>query len=110
MNSDKSIIANFQRIIYEPTNVRGQKYLNRSLAKAQYINVIQWGENPNNVNIVKYRIYSIEGADRRLLAELGPRVFEYQQKNVDKDKTYYYILVAVNDEVREGYPASISIR
>jgi len=80
------------------------------LAKAQYINVIQWGEIPNNVNIVKYRVYSIEGADRRLLAELGSRVFEYQQKNVDKDGAYDFILVAVNDEGREGYPASLSIR
>jgi photosystem II stability/assembly factor-like uncharacterized protein len=110
MDSDKSIMANFLRIIYEPMNVTGKKYLNRSLSQVQYINVIKWEGNPNNVNIIKYRIYSIEGTNQTLLAEMGSNVFEFQQKNVQRDKTYSYKLAAANNEGREGNPIFMSIR
>ena len=107
MSSDVSITANFIRIIYPPSNFTGQKVLNRSLSQAEYINVLNWQADPNNVNIVKYRIYQIEGESRNLLAELSANTFNYWHRRVGKDRQYTYTICAVNDEDREGDPTNI---
>jgi len=110
VDSDKSIKANFIRIIYPPLNFSGQKVLNRSLSQAEYINVLTWEANPNNVNIVKYRIYQVEGESQSLLVELNADTFQYWHRGVEKDRQYAYILVAVNDEGREGNPAYLTVQ
>jgi len=110
MDSDKSITANFIQIIYAPLNSAGQKVLNRSLSQAEYINVLTWQANPNNVNIVKYKIYQVEGRSQTLLVELNANTFEYWHRRVEKDKQYTYVLVAVNDEGEEGDPAYITVQ
>ncbi|MFQ6054410.1 MAG: S8 family serine peptidase, partial [Methanosarcinales archaeon] len=48
------------RIIYSPLNFSGKRVLNRSLSQAEYINVLSWNPNQDNVNITKYRIYLID--------------------------------------------------
>jgi uncharacterized delta-60 repeat protein len=110
MYTDLSIKANFIRIIYPPSNTAGQKVLNRSLSQAEYINALTWEANPNNVNITKYRIYQVEGENQSLLVELNADTFQYWHRDVDKDRQYAYILVAVNDEGREGDPAYITVQ
>ena len=110
MSSDISIEANFIRIIYPPSNLTGQKVLNRSLSQAEYINVLSWHPNPNNVNTVKYRLYQIEGESRNLLAELSAKTFHYWHRRVGKDNQYVYEICAVNDEDREGDPSQISVQ
>jgi len=110
MDSDKSITANFIRIIYPPLNFTGRKELNRSLSQAEYINVLSWQANPNNENTVKYRIYLVEGGIQSLLVELDANTFEYQHRNVEGGKQYTYAIAAVNDEDREGDPAYATIQ
>jgi uncharacterized repeat protein (TIGR02543 family) len=110
MDSDKSITANFIRIIYPPLNFTGRKELNRSLSQAEYINVLTWQANPNNENTVKYRIYLVEGGIQSLLVELDANTFEYQHRNVEGGKQYTYAIAAVNDEDREGDPAYATIQ
>jgi endonuclease/exonuclease/phosphatase family metal-dependent hydrolase len=110
MDSNKSVIANFLRIIYPPLQLAGQKVLNRSLSQAEYINVITWNPNPNNANIVGYRIRQIEGNSGFLIAEVNGSTYKFQHRKVEKNKTYTYSVVAVNNENREGDPASIVIR
>ena len=110
MNRDKFITANFSRIIYAPLNFSGQKVSNRSLTQVEYINVLTWQPHPNNVNISKHRIYSIEAETQGLLVELPANTHQYLHRQVEKDKTYTYILVAVNNEGRDGDPAQISVR
>lgn len=110
MDSDKSIAANYLRIIYEPLNVTGQKVLNRSLSQAEYINVLTWNSNPNNENIVAYRIYLIEGNDQRLIGEVNSTTYRMQMRKVDRNKVYTYSVLAVNNENREGDPVYVTIR
>lgn len=110
MNSDKSITANFIRIIYPPSNFTCQKVLNRSLSQAEYINGFSWKTNPNNVDIVKYRIYLIEGESKSLLVELNANTFQYWHRRVEKDKQYSYAICAVNVEDKEGDPAFITVQ
>jgi hypothetical protein len=110
LNQDKSITANFQRIIYPPFEAAGQKVLNRSLSQAEYINVLAWKAHPNNVNITNYKVYLVEGSEKMLLVTLGANEFQYQHRMVNKDKQYTYWIVAVNNEPRDGDPAAVVVK
>jgi endonuclease/exonuclease/phosphatase family metal-dependent hydrolase len=110
MDSDKSVTANFLRIIYPPLQLAGQKVFTRSLLQAEYINVISWNPNPNNANIVGYRIRQVEGNSEFLIAEVNSATYKFQHRKVDKNKAYTYSIVAVNNENREGDPACVTIR
>ena len=111
MNSDKSVHADFFRIIYAVLNLSGEKVLNRSLFRGEYINILTWDKNPNNsgIPVAKYRIYQVEGINRTLLLDLDSSVFEYRHHQVEKGKQYMYSIVAMNDEGREGALAHITI-
>ena len=112
MDSDKTIEANFIKIIYPPSNASGQKVLNRSLSQAEYINVLTWSANPNNqdLNITKYRIYLVNGTTQTLLVELSANTFQYWHRGLEKDSTYKYAILAVTDDNREGDPAYLIIQ
>jgi len=105
VNQDYSALRN----IYEPLNFQGAKVENRSLLLREYVNSLTWMANPNNVDIVKYRIYRVEGAVRTLLAEVSTDTFKYWDRGVEKDKRYEYALCAVNNENREGVFAYVQI-
>jgi hypothetical protein len=109
MNGDKNLQANF-RLIAPPLNVTGQKVLNRSLSQAQYINILTWASNPDNVNIAHYKIYLLEGNQKTEIVVLGADTFSYWHRPVEKDKEYTYAIAAVNNEAREGAPATIVVR
>jgi predicted ester cyclase len=110
INSDMFLTAYFMRLIYPPQNVTGEKVLNRSLSQAEYINVLNWAANPNNVDIVKYRIYQINGENRSVLIELNASIFQYWHRRVEKDEQYSYLICSVDSEDREGSPAQVSIQ
>jgi len=110
MSSDMSVKASFIRIIYPPANITGQKVLNRSLSQAEYINVLSWQANPYNENIVKYRIYQVDGESQNLLVELNASTFQYWHRRVEKDQTYTYAICAINSEYREGDPTHITVQ
>jgi endonuclease/exonuclease/phosphatase family metal-dependent hydrolase len=110
MDSDKLVSANFLRLIYPPLQLAGQKVINRSLSQAEYINVITWNPNPNNMNIVGYRIRQTEGNFDLLIAEVNSTTYRLQHRKVEKNKTYTYSVVALNSENREGNPAYVTIR
>jgi len=109
MDQDKSIAAAFQRIIYAPADAAGQKVLNRSLSQAEYINIITFAANPNNVNILSYKIYQVDNGQRTEVASLDANTFTLWHRGVDGTKEYTYHIVAVNNEPREGDPAVIVI-
>lgn len=96
---DKSI-ATFIKNIYSPLNFRGIKVLNHALSQADIR--LTWQANSNNENIVKYRIYQIEGVNKILMAELSARTFKFKHRKIEKGKRYKYALAAVNNKNREG--------
>jgi hypothetical protein len=109
VNMEKTVTANFQRNIYAPLNATGQKVLNRSFSQAEYINIIKFEANPDNVDIKYHRIFQVEGAERTQVAVLEWAV-EYQHRGVLKDKVYTYHIVAVNNDLREGDAAVVVIQ
>jgi uncharacterized repeat protein (TIGR02543 family) len=110
MTTDKSVTANFIRRIYAPLGIAGVKRANRSVFLVEYINVLTWQANPDNIAIAKYRIYDIRGGSRTLLAEFGADVFEFRQRHVGKDEEYSYQVSAVDSGGREGEAATVTFR
>ena len=110
LDRDKSVAANFQRIIYAPSNAAVEKVLNRSLSQAEYINIITFAANSNNVNILSYKIYQVENGQKTEVASLDATTFRYQHRGVDGSKPYTYHIVAVNSEPREGDPAVVVVQ
>ena len=110
MDSDKSLMAHFKRIIYPPVNFAGQKVSNRSLAQVEYINALTWQANSINTDIVKYKIYLMEQNNRIFITELNSSTFLYWHRKVEKIREYKYQLVAVNNQGQEGDPAYITVR
>jgi hypothetical protein len=135
MFSAQSITACF-RLIHAPFNFTGEKKLNRSLSQAEYINILDWSENPLNsgLGIQHYRLYQLQnvstaiikqgsrkaqfsrmadielyGENKTLIVELPSSSFQYQHRGVEKDGIYYYAIVAVTGDGREGETAHISI-
>jgi hypothetical protein len=100
----------FTRLVYPPLDLKGEKVLNRSLSQAEYINVVSWRANPNNVNIAKYRLYQVEGKNQSLLGEVSAGTFQYWHRRVEKDKSYTYVLIAVNTAGRESDPVSVTVK
>jgi len=108
LDSDKTISPNFIRRILAPRSFFSEQVLNRSLSQAEYINILTWQPNPNNVGIVKYRIYVVEGNIRSLLIEQDVSTLEYHHRKVIKDRTYSYQCVAVDNQGTEGEPTTFS--
>ena len=95
-----------ENLILPPYNFSGKKEQNRSLFQVQYINELTWAANPNNQFITKYRLYRTTGMlAYSFLAETDANTFVYLDKNVGKDTTYYYYIVAVDSTGKEGFPA-----
>jgi hypothetical protein len=112
MNSNKTVTAGFFRIISPPADLRGQKILNRSLARAEYINVLTWKSHPDNegLNLSLFRIYQKRGEILAKIADLPSGQLSYRHRRVEKDTTYEYEVVSVDSEGREGDPAYLTIR
>lgn len=108
INSDKSVNSNSKKI-HKPLNFILQKLLDFSLSQDDFINLLTWQANPDNENIVIYRIYQVEENTRNLLADLNAKTFEYLLPYVEKNKRCIYALVAVNEEGRESDPAYVTI-
>jgi len=110
MDADKSVTANFLRIIYPPANARGEKVLNRSLSQAEYINILRWEANPDNEDIANYRIYLVEDSQKTLLTTTNAETFELRYRKMEKDREYTYWIAAVNSGSREGDPAIVVVK
>jgi hypothetical protein len=110
MDADKSITANFRADILPPLNFTAQKVFNRSLFKAEYINILSWQANPNNVDIVSYRIYRVIDGSWDLAGEVGAGVFQVWDRNVSPDREFRYALVAVNTQAQESSPVFVTVK
>lgn len=100
----------FTRVVYAPLDFKGEKVLNRSLSQAEYVNVLTWRAHPSNLDIAKYGLYQVEGKNRSLLVEFGADTLQYWHRRVEKDKSYTYALIAVNNSGRESDPVSVTVK
>jgi len=96
--------------IHPPLEFEGQTVTNRSLSQIEYINVLHWRANPDNTNIVMYRIYLIEGERKILLSEVDAQNDTSWHRKVRKDRDYVYAIFPVNHENQQGNPACLTMQ
>jgi uncharacterized repeat protein (TIGR02543 family) len=60
LDSNKSLFAAFLKVLFAPINFSGNKVINRSLSQSEFIIDLSWQANPNNFDVVKYRIYLVQ--------------------------------------------------
>jgi hypothetical protein len=110
MDADMTIKANFHVQLFPPSDFRGEKVVNRSLALIEHINLLRWRKNPDNSHIIKYLLFRIESEANVLIAELDSETFEYWDRQVDKDQEYEYALVAVHTTGEKSAPVYTTVR
>ena len=97
-------------IPHVPLNFAGKKQNNSSVLLEQYISVLTWEANILDEDIRYFRVFFLEENQEILFAEVDAGIFEYIHRNVAKDKTYRYVLRAVDNGGREGEAASLEVR
>ena len=102
-------MIDFIRLILSPNDITGEKEMNRSFLKVEYINALEWQADPDDVNIAKYRIYLVDEEAESLLAELDADTSEYWHTGIGRESEFTYALVAVDDAGREGGRAYITV-
>lgn len=85
-----------------PLNFSASRVMNRSLARIEYINVLNWEANPRNdeigIKVATYRIYE----SNNLLAEVDKDTFSYLHRDVSTNRTYVYEIASVSDKGDES--------
>jgi hypothetical protein len=94
--------------IQPPLHLTAQTVLNRSLSQAEYINVLSWQPNPANENIVKYRIYLVEGGEKTILDEVDAGTSYFWHRKIEK-REHFYSVVGVDYENKESTPACLRV-
>lgn len=95
--------------ILPPLNFSGARDENKALFYRESVIKLTWQANPENTDIVKYRIYMIEEGVWTLLDEVYADTFSYIVRGVEKDKTYRFALTAVDQSDTEGAPAFTTV-
>lgn len=110
LSTDMTLTANY-RTIEAPSNLSGQKVLNRSLSQAEYINVLTWEANTKNsgLDVVGYRVYLVGASSRDLIGETDADTRTLQHRGVTRKGEYLYDVVAALGSGREGKPASVIV-
>jgi len=109
MDIDRTLAAGFLLRISAPLDLHAETRENRSLFTLEYINVLTWKPNPKNVDVRKYRVYELRDGNLILLGEAALGTETYWHRDVEKGKTYTYVVKAVGDNGREGDPATVTI-
>jgi len=91
--------------LMSPLQLTCQRVSNRSLSQREYIDILSWQTNPENQNIVGYRIYTLEGQNKIFQAEVEGDVYQFYFRDVRPDRTYPYVVATVDSQGLEGNPA-----
>jgi hypothetical protein len=110
MNAEVTLKATFRKALLPPLEASGKKVLNRSLSKAEYVNVISFAPNPASIGTTGYRIYRFDLGNRAPLANLDAKTFVFWDRKVLKSFEYTYTIVAFNAAGLESEPATVVVR
>lgn len=115
LQKDVTGITSGQRIsvgypfMYPPVNFTGYREVNKALFFWESIIFLTWEANPQNEDIEKYRLYSVESGVMTLLKECGAAVFSYSFRGADRNTVYRFALTAVDIRGRESDPVFLTI-
>jgi uncharacterized repeat protein (TIGR02543 family) len=108
MNGNKSVLANFSKVVKPPLVLTAVKEVNRSLALIEYVAQLTWQANPVNTGISGYRIYRIDNGQATLIAQVGAGTLQYLVRNLQASVSYQFGVTAVNGQGWESDMALIT--
>lgn len=87
--------------LYPPVYFQGNVEENRSLFQVEYVNVLEWAENPVNLlrslPIAHYRLYRLTGGNPQLLVELDGNTFQYIHRKTSDEEIRYGLTAVAAD-------------
>ncbi len=96
--------------ISAPLNFNGIREENKALFYRESVISLSWEANPENENIIKYRIYMFdEGGNWTLLDVVYADTFNYMARGLEKDRSYRFALTAVDQNDAEGAAAYTTV-
>lgn len=105
--------------VFAPINASGQQINTIKINQhfSNFFNLLKWEENPENakenIEVAGYRIYrkelDQEDEQASLLQTTENTVFSYVDYNIERNKTYVYLLAAIDDEGNESEKTTVSV-
>ena len=108
--SSKETAQDKSRRTQGPLNFAAQRAYDHTIPDGAYANILSWQANPESKGIDKYRIYLVEGDKRKLLVELDGDMFEYVHREVEQNRPYKYVLIAVEKDKGECRPVYAEVK
>ncbi|MBD3415219.1 MAG: hypothetical protein GF421_12425 [Candidatus Aminicenantes bacterium] len=96
--------------ILPPADLEGERKQNRALFYQENVIQLTWNVNPDNQNVVKYRIYQIEQWRKfEYMDEVNADVLVYNVRNTSPETQYTFAVTAVNSSDIQGVPAYVIV-
>ena len=95
--------------LYPPANFRTEIKINKALMYWEKILYLRWDTNPENKDIVKYRLYTVSSGVQTFLKEYEPDTFEHMIRYVEGNKSYSYALTVVDIHDRESEAVTVTV-
>jgi uncharacterized repeat protein (TIGR02543 family) len=110
MTVNRSILANFSRVLQPPLNLRGEKLVNRAVSIVEYVARLKWQPNPANTGAIGCRIYRIENNQATAIADMAAGTSEYIVRRLQRTTVYRFGVTAVNSQGWESDMAEVTVQ
>ncbi|TFG79789.1 MAG: DUF11 domain-containing protein [Chrysiogenales bacterium] len=110
IDGNKTIQANFTRVVKAPLNLTAEKLVNRNVSLIEYIARLRWQPNPENAGMISYRIYRIENGQAATIADVAAGTYEYIVRRLQATKAYRFGVTAVDSQGWESDMVEIAVQ
>jgi uncharacterized repeat protein (TIGR02543 family) len=110
MNGNKTVTANFAKLVKPPVSPSGVKLTNRSVSMVEYVARLQWQANSLNTGTITYRIYQIVNGQATKIADVGAGIYEYLVRNLQRTQTYQFGITAVDSQGWESDMVEVAVQ
>ena len=110
VDGNKSIRANFARVVQTPLNLAGEKLVNRNVSSVECVVQLKWQPNPGNTGTISYRIYQVAFGNAIAIADVGAGTYEYLVRGLQATATYRFGVTAVNSQGWESDMVQVTVQ
>jgi uncharacterized repeat protein (TIGR02543 family) len=110
MNGNKTVTANFAKLVKPPISPSGVKLTNRNVSMVEYVARLRWQANTANTGTITYRIYQIENGQATKIADVAAGIYEYLVRNLRQTQTYQFGITAVDSQGWESDMVEVAVQ
>ncbi len=110
IDGNKSIQANFARVVQTPLNLAGEKLVNRNVSSVECVVQLTWQPNPGNTGAISYRIYQVAFGQAIAIADVAAGTYEYLVRGLQATASYRFGVTAVNSQGWESDMAQVMVQ